>query len=57
MQSTLKNMIFLKDNQQYRTCTNIYHSFADSIFREENIKGKWGKISQETLSIYLNSST
>ena len=49
--------VFWKDNQQYRICKNIYHSFADSIFREENIEEKWGKISQKTLSIYLKSST
>ena len=48
---------FWKDNQQYRICTNIYRSFADSIFREENIKDKWGNISQETLNIYLTTST
>ena len=52
-----KIYVFWKDNQQYRICANIYCSFADSIFRQENIKYKWGKISQETLSIYLNSST
>ena len=44
--------VFWKDNQQYRICINIYCSFTDSIFREENIKDKWGKISQETLRIY-----
>ena len=52
-----KIYVLWKDNQQYRICKNIYRSFADSIFREENIKDKWGKISQETLSIYLNSPT
>ena len=53
----LKIYDFWKDNQQYRICTNIYRSFADSIFREENIKDKWGNISQETLNIYLKTST
>ena len=42
-------MFFLKDNQQYRTCTNIYHSFADSIFREENIKGNGVKFHKKLL--------
>ena len=37
-------MFFLKDNQQYRICTNIYHSFADSIFREENKGEPLGRI-------------
>ena len=44
-------------NQQYRVCTNIYRSFAESIFRKENVKGRKVKVSRETLSIYLNSST
>ena len=44
------------DNQEYRICINIYGSFANSIFREENIRDKEGKIPKETFSIYLNSS-
>ena len=48
--------IFWTENQQYRVCTNIYRSFAESIFRKENVKGRKGKVSRETLSIYLNSS-
>ena len=52
-----KIYVLWKDNQEYRVCTNLYCCFAGMIFRKENIKGKWGKISQETLSIYLNSST
>ena len=45
------------DNQKYRVFTNFHRSFLDNLFRKENIKDKWGKISQETISIYLNSST
>ena len=49
-----KIYVLWKDNQEYRVCTNFYCSFADMIFRRENIKDKWGKVLQETLSIYLN---
>ena len=52
-----KIYIFWTKNQQYRVCTNIYRSFAESIFRKENVKGRKVKVSRETLSIYLNSST
>ena len=51
-----KIYIFGSENQQYKVCTKIYRSFAESIFREENVKGRKGKVSRETLSIYLNSS-
>ena len=44
------------DRKSNIVCTNIYRSFAESIFRKENIKGRKGKVSRETLSIYLNSS-
>ena len=46
---------FYTENEQYRVYTNIYRSFA--IFRKENFKSRKGKVSRETLSIYLNSST
>ena len=49
--------ILYTENQQYRVCTNIYRSFAESIFRKENVKGRKGKVSRETLNIYLNSKT
>ena len=52
-----KIYIFWTKNQQYRVCTNIYRSFAESIFRKENVKGRKVKVSREALSIYLNSST
>ena len=52
-----KIYVFWNENQKYRICTNIYRSFADSIFRKENIKDVKGKISTETVGIYLNSST
>ena len=56
MQDAINPKIYVlwKDNQKYRVCTNFYCSFADLIFKKENIKDKFGKISQETLSIYLN---
>ena len=58
MQLVLKYTSFgmKNENQNYRICANIYCSFADSIFRKENIRDKEGKIRKETLSIYLNSS-
>ena len=52
-----KIYIFYTENQEYRVCTNIDRYFAESIFREENVKGRTGKVSRETLSIYLNSKT
>ena len=48
--------ILWKEKQIYRVCTNIYRSFTESVFREENVKSRKGEISKETLSIYLNSS-
>ena len=44
-------------NQKYRVSTNFHRSFLNNLFRKENIKGKSGEISQETLEIYLKSST
>ena len=49
--------IFYTENQEYRVCTSIDRYFAESIFREENVKDRTGKVSKETLSIYLNSKT
>ena len=43
--------------QKYRVFTNFHHSYVDRIFRYENIKDKYGEISQETIDIHLNSST
>ena len=48
--------ILWRENQIYRVCTNIYRSFAEPVFRKENVKSRRGKISKETLSIYLNST-
>ena len=48
--------ILWRGNQICRVCTSLYRSFAESIFRKENVKSRKGKISKETLSIYLNSS-
>ena len=52
-----KIYIFYTENQEYRVCTNIDRYFAEAIFREENVKDRKGKVSKETLSIYLNSKT
>ena len=52
-----KIYVLWKENAQYRVCTNIHHSFADLIFRKENVSNKGGNIPKETFSIYLNSST
>ena len=45
------------ENQKYRVFTNFNCSFLNNLFRKENIKDKCGEISQETIKIYLNSST
>ena len=52
-----KIYIFYTENKEYRVCTNIDRYFAESIFRKENVKDRAGKVSKETLSIYLNSKT
>ena len=52
-----KIYIFYSENQEYRVCTNIDRYFAEIIFREENVKDRKGKVSRETLSIYLNCKT
>ena len=49
--------IIWTENQKYRVFTNFHRSFLDNLFRKENIKDKSGEISQETIEIYLNSST
>ena len=49
--------IIWTENQKYRVFTNLHRSFLDNLFRRENTKRKCGKISQETIEIYLNSST
>ena len=48
--------ILWRGNQICRVCTSLYRSFAESIFRKENVKSRKVKISKKTLSIYLNSS-
>ena len=52
-----KIYIFYTENQEYRVCTNIDIYFEERIFSEENVKGRIGKVSRETLGIYLNSKT
>ena len=49
--------IIWTENQKYRVFTNFHRSFLDNLFRKENIRDKSGEISQETIEIYLNSST
>ena len=49
--------IMWTENQKYRVFTNLYRSCLDIVFRRENLKDKCGEISQETIAIYLNSST
>ena len=49
--------IIWTNNQKYRGFTNLYRSFLDKIFNNENIKDKSGEISQETIANYLNFST
>ena len=49
--------IIWTENQKNRVLTNFHCSYVDRIFRYENIKDKYGEISQETTDIHLNSST
>ena len=49
--------IIWTENQKYRVFTNFHRSFLDNLFRKDIIKDKCGEISQETIEIYLNSST
>ena len=49
--------IIWTENQKYRVFTNFHCSFLDNLFRKENIKDKSSEILQETIEIYLNSST
>ena len=42
------------ENQKCRVFTNLYRSYVDRIFRYENIKDKFGEISQEVIDICLN---
>ena len=42
---------------KYRVFTNFHRSYVDGIFRYENIKDKYGEISEETTDIHLNSPT
>ena len=49
--------IIWTENQKYRVFTNLYWSFLDNLFRRENIKHKCSKILEETIAVYLNSST
>ena len=49
--------IIWTENQKYRVFTNFHRSFLDRIFRYENIKEKYGEISQGNINFHLNFST
>ena len=49
--------IIWTENKKYGAFTNFHRPFLDKIFRMENIKSKYGEISEETIETYLNSST
>ena len=51
-----KIYIIWKGNLKFGVFSNLYRSFLDKIFRNQNIKDKIGGISKETIAIYLNSS-
>ena len=55
-ETSSKIYIIWKDNLKFRVFSNLYRSFLDKIFRNENIKDKIGEISKETIAMYLNSS-
>ena len=42
-------------NQHYTVFTNFHGSFVDCVFRNENIKDKFGKIPQELINNHLNA--
>ena len=44
-----KIYVFWKHNQQYRICTNIYRSFADSIFKQKILKANGVKFHKKLL--------
>ena len=45
------------ENQKYRVFFNLYRFSLDKLFRKVNIRDKCGEISEETIAVYLNSST
>ena len=52
-----KIYIIWSNNQKYRVFTNLYRSFLDRIFKNENLKNKSGEIEQENIANHLNSLT
>ena len=52
-----KIFIIWSNNQKYRVFTNLYRSFLDRIFKNENLKNKSGEIEQENIANHLNSLT
>ena len=50
-----KIYVIWSKNQKYRVFRNLHRSYLDRIFRYEDIKDKYGEISQETIDIHLNS--
>ena len=55
-ETSSKINIIWKGNLKFRVLSDLYRSFLDKIFRNENIKYKTGEISKETIAMYLNSS-
>ena len=47
--------VIWSENKKYRVFTNLNCSYLDRTFRYEDIKDKYGEISQETIDIHLNS--
>ena len=50
-----KIYVIWSENQKYRVFTNLHCSYLGRIFKYEDIKDKYGEISQETIDIHLNS--
>ena len=46
--------IIWTENQKYRVFTNFHCSFVDCVMKNENIKDKCGKISNEIIDKHLN---
>ena len=47
--------VIWSENQKYMVFTNLHCSYVDRIFRNEDIKDKYGEISQETIDIHMNA--
>ena len=47
--------IIWTENQKYRVFSNLHCSFLERVFRNENIKNKYGNISHATIENHLNA--